>query len=367
MSLINNRTPDQILNDFVATFSATQPDININEASTIYIMFQVYSFISSLNVATAQSFALSAFIEQAIGDDLTALASDRGITRINSTQSSTTLTFSRIVPDYLNSYTIPVSSQVTTVPDENGDYYVFQTMQVATLPASSMTVSVSAVSVLGGAIYNVPAGTITNFINPINGIDAVTNTDAVGGTDEETDDELRARIRIELNNNGALNTVSGYQNSLLSFGCKSAYVFSASASMPNYITAIVTSDSTANTIPTSGELAYWSGLINSDQYRAVCDTITVSAPSTITATVSAAITVYEVTANQATVKAGVKQAIIDYVNSLSPGSTLYLTDIQAVIHNYSGVIDFTIYTPTGNTTATRTQKIITSSANVTVN
>lgn len=367
MSLINNRTPDQILNDFIATFSATQPDINLNEASTIYILFQIYSFISSLNVATAQSFALSAFIEQAIGDDLTSLAKDRGVTRIVSTPSSTTLTFSRIIPDYINSYTIPVSSQVTTVPDENGDYYVFQTLSSVTLPASSLTVTVTGESILGGIIYNVPSGTITNFLSPINGIDEVTNTDAVGGTDTETDDELRTRIRLELNNNSAKNTISGYENSLLALGCKSAYVYSASASMPNYITAVVTSPSTVDTIPTGGELSNWNTLINGDSYRAVCDNITVVAPTTITITVSGAITAYETGVDTATVLAGVKSSIIAYINALSPGETLYLTDLQAVMHGYTGVVDFVIYDPTSNTITTNTQKVVANTGTVTIN
>jgi uncharacterized phage protein gp47/JayE len=367
MSLINNRTPEQILNDFVTIFQATQPDVNINEASVIYILGQVFSFISGLNVSTAQDFALSAFIADATGDDLTALAADRGITRITAKYATVPLIFSRTVIDPVNSYTIMASSSVSTQIDENGNYYEFKIFDTVVLSASSTSVTAFAQAINPGADYNVIANTITNFITNITGVDTVTNTsDAIGGDDEETDADLRARIITTLQSNGARNTVSGYQNSLLSFGCKTAYVYSPSGTMPNYINAVVTSNDTANTIPTSGELSNWQFLINGDDYRAVADVITVMAPTAITITVSAKIIEYSISSDPNTVRNLLQQSIIDYINTLPPGSDVYKNSVMALCHNQDGVIDFEFYLPASNITIGQTEKAIADSSSVTI-
>jgi uncharacterized phage protein gp47/JayE len=368
MSLINNRSADQILNDLVVTFQATQPDINLNEASTIYILFQIYAFVAALNVATAQSFALSSFLATATGDDLTALGEDRGVDRIPGTYATVVLEFNRVIVDYVNSYTIPVSSSFSTLPDENGLYYQFYTTTSITLPASSVSVTGIAQANEIGSDYNVAANTITNFITTIKGIDTVTNPAAAsGGLDEETDDDYRSRIKTTLQNNGARNTIAGYENSLLSFGCKSAYVYAATAGMPNYITAVVTSPNTSNTIPTASELNGWQTQINADEYRAVCDNITVVAPTAITVTVSAMITEYATSFSQDMVRNAARDAIINYINNLPPGSDVYKNNIMGILHDTAGVIDFIWYLPTSNISIGNTQKAITSTSNVTIN
>lgn len=367
-SLINNRSADQILNDMVSTFQAINPDINLNEASTIYILMQIFAFNSAVNVSLAQNFALSAFIATAEGDDLTNLAADNGIDRILADTATVQLNFTRLLVDTVNSYTIPASSSFSTIPDENGSFYEFKTFDTLTLSASSTSVSGLAQAVAAGAEYNVNADTIQNFISTINGIDTVTNPyPATGGTDEETDAELRERIVTTLASNGAKNTVSGYQNTLLSLGAKSAYVYSPSGTMPNYITAVVTSTTTVDTIPTASELLYWNTEINKDENRAVADVLTVVGPSTITITVSAAILEYDVTADVAVIKAAVKQAIIDYINNLAPGETVYKNNIANLLHDQNGVIDFILYTPTTNTTITSVQKAIANDSSVTIN
>lgn len=367
MSLINTRDPEQILGDLVATFQASQPDINLNEASTIYIMFQIYAFVSALNVATMQNFALSAFIATSEGDNLTALADDRGVTRILATQAIVPLTFSRLIVDNVSAHTIPASSLVSTTPDENGNYYTYATFDTLTLPASTLSVTGLSQAVSGGSVYNVAANSVNNFLQTISGIDTVNNLDAgYGGTDEETDEELRARIKVVLASNSAKGTVAGYQNTLLALGALSAYVYSPSGTMPNYITAIVTSDSTSNTVPTSAELSYWTTQINLDENRAVADVITVAAPSTVTITVSAKITEFEAGADSATTIAGVKTAIIDYINSLPPNNNVYRNNIGNIAHDYSGVKDYTLYLPTGNTNITNIQKAIADTSSVTI-
>jgi uncharacterized phage protein gp47/JayE len=61
-----------------------------------------------------------------------------------------------------------------------------------TVPARSLT---------AGAIGNADNGTAANFITPISGIDAqATVIEMTGGTDTETDDQLRARVLLRIRN-----------------------------------------------------------------------------------------------------------------------------------------------------------------------
>jgi uncharacterized phage protein gp47/JayE len=368
-SILNTRTADEILNDMVAAFQATQPTVAVDEASTLYILMQIFAFVSGVNVATAQTFALAAFIETAVGDDLSALGADRGIPRDEGTAATVLLEFSRISLDPLTSYTIPASTNVSTEIDDSGNFIQFFTLEAATLAASTLSVTALAQASEVGATSNVAANTITNFIDFVNGIDSVTNpSSASGGINAESDDEYRDRIRSVLADNTGRVTVLGYEQFLESLsGCLSATVVPGTGAMPNYINAFCTSNSTPDGIPTAEEIAFWQTEVNKDANRAVVDVITVLAPSSITVTVSATISEYSTDADEAATRTNVQTNVIDYINGLSPGVTVRVVDISNVIHDDTGVLDFTLHLPSSNIDLETSQKSTANIGTVTIN
>jgi uncharacterized phage protein gp47/JayE len=86
---------------------------------------------------------------------------------------------------------------VIDIPANNQNPEIdFMTLRDAILPAGETEVdNVAAIAVLAGSVGNAPANTITQFSTaPFSGA-AVSNTTAfIGGTDQETDQELRDRI-----------------------------------------------------------------------------------------------------------------------------------------------------------------------------
>nr|WP_285839869.1 baseplate J/gp47 family protein [Alkalihalophilus marmarensis] len=94
------------------------------------------------------------------------------------------------------------------------DDFIYTTTENVTLDAAGEAV-VSIRAVLGGAAGNAQPHTISEIINPIVGVDSVTNPTLVsGGRDQETDPELRERYRLSLSAGGSP-TVNGIRASVL--------------------------------------------------------------------------------------------------------------------------------------------------------
>lgn len=94
---------------------------------------------------------------------------------------------------------IPKDSVVATVTGADGKIYRFKTKADDVLPAGETEVEVEVIAESVGKAYNVGAGTITEIVSSLPGIDYVRNEDDwldIEGTDTETDDELRERIRL---------------------------------------------------------------------------------------------------------------------------------------------------------------------------
>lgn len=364
--IFNTRTADAILDEMTNLFKSLQPNVSVNEASTLFFLFQVFAYVTANNNDLAEKFANAAFITTAEGDDLTNLAADRGVNRKEAVNSICTLEISRLVAD-VSTVTIPASSSFSTAVDENGNFLEFKNFDALTITASTTTVTGLAQCQTAGVIGNVVVDTVVEFISAISGADTVTNSSSgSGGVDGETDTNLRQRTIDLLQNNTGRVTVSGYRIYLESLeGVESALVVPGTGAMPNYITAIVTTDQTANGIPTAEQLSLWETLVNSDDNRAVVDVIEVIAPSPIAVDVTAAITSYTASADETTTKARVTQSVTDFINALAPGDTVRVVDIQNVIHDDAGVVDYTMSAPAANLVLTNVEKAIAGTITIT--
>lgn len=131
------------------------------------------------------------FAQTATGVQLDYHATARGLQRKSASKSNGSLVFSRgTVLDY--DVEIPLGTLCSTA---DVAAVRFETTQNAVLKAGNVSVEVPAVAVDGSRISNVGINTITVLITPPAGIGSVKNTVAfTGGTDAETDIELRKRI-----------------------------------------------------------------------------------------------------------------------------------------------------------------------------
>ncbi len=164
---------------------------NANEASDIGIRLKVlaaeiFSAYSHLDWIKTQMFP-----QTATGERLDLHAIQKGITRKFATKATGTLTFGRT--DVLSyDVSIPIGTICSTA-EVDGIKYV--TTAEAVLEAGETSVDVTAEAEIGGVIGNTLKETITVLITPPSGISSVINKAAFeGGTDDETDEELRKRI-----------------------------------------------------------------------------------------------------------------------------------------------------------------------------
>ena len=125
----------------------------------------------------------------AYGEWLDYHAQMRGISRRPATASSGTLQLA-----VTKNTNIPVGSQFSTASVDGQPSVVFETTQgKLNLPEGTTEVPVKCTQT--GTVGNVIAGTVIFKLSQLSGVTAVTNPEAItGGTEEEDDDSLRARI-----------------------------------------------------------------------------------------------------------------------------------------------------------------------------
>ena len=114
---------------------------------------------------------------------------------VTNTSAPTTLSTSWVPYGGASSnYEIPLGTQIYAPSAATGTVPVYyQTTASASLPQYSNQVQVPIQSVLTGSNNNLSAGTISALATALPGITQVTNSALAGGTDAETDDQLRQR------------------------------------------------------------------------------------------------------------------------------------------------------------------------------
>ncbi len=141
-------------------------------------------------------------------------AQQRGLERKQAAKSTGILTFSRDTA-LLYDVNIPVGTICSTAGDES---IRFVTTKKGTLSAGSFSVDVQAQAETGGKSGNVLAQKITVMVTPPPGISKVTNSSAfTGGTQEESDDELRERIIESYKNIPNGTNAAFYKNLVLEY------------------------------------------------------------------------------------------------------------------------------------------------------
>lgn len=167
-------------------------DVNLSERSPLGKFIQLIAYQRAEDEELAEAIWNSAFVDTAEGISLDHAVKRGLITRKQATKAS-----GNVKVNVLMGTTIPKGTLFSTPYN-----VLFQTLEDFTANQSGdFLLPVEAVEY--GEAGNVEANEITVVVNPINGLNSVTNPEPFrNGQDEETDEELRKRYYDSLGKNG---------------------------------------------------------------------------------------------------------------------------------------------------------------------
>lgn len=225
------KTVDQIIQDAITFINTIQPNITTLVGSVVHDVVisspaqefeKIYTELT--RVSEIQSLE---FPDVMTSEELDAFADNYGMTRNAGTPAQGTVTFrvvglQTIEPNII----ISVGTVVSTQQTATAPIVTFATTQAGTFIAAQassffnpltgfyeLTLPIQAQTV--GTTGNVAAGAINILSSSIPRIFSVTNSTAgTGGTNQESNDDFAARIRLKLSGNN-LGTVPGLQSLIL--------------------------------------------------------------------------------------------------------------------------------------------------------
>lgn len=221
---------------------------------------------------TMDDAAKNSLLKYAIGDALDAIGDSYDCVRLEADKANTTLRFS-LAEAYSASITIPEGTRAST---EGGLY--FATNSIAVIPAGDLYVDVPASAIEGGTEYNgLLSGTVSTMVDLISYVDTVSNTVITsGGTDEETDDDYRERIRLKLSSFSTAGSANAYRYWALSADndVADAYIVSPSANV--IYVYIVT---TTGELPDADLIAAVQSVVSAEDVRPLGDSVSTLSPA----------------------------------------------------------------------------------------
>ena len=308
-----------------STFLSSQTLIKeLDEPGVIYAIFQAVAGELEELYKELEATLDRAFVDTAQGHDLDRIAALLGVRRKQGSRAVGVLRFYRDTPadrDYL----IPKSTRARTPLLPGREYLSFETTQDAVLQAGQTYVDVPAQSVGAGAKYNVAAGSILVIETPVQGAVKVTNPSAfTGGTDPESDEELRARIPLQLD---ALKraTADAIRSAVLAIeGVQDVIV--QDGSTPGTVEITV--------VGTSFDMSEVEAVV--EQYKGAGIQATVQTAATVT--VDATFDLYVASGyDSSAVKTAAEQAVTDYLNGLGLGQPAQIAEVIVAVMKVEGV------------------------------
>lgn len=239
---------------------------------------------------------------------------------------------------------IPTGTRVETKDGR----FIFATSANATIEAGQTSIEATAVSEASGAGANgYMAGEINNLVDPIGYIASAVNVSvSMGGTDEESDDRLRERIK-------------GAPESFSNAGSKGAYKFWAMSAHQDIVDVAVMSLSpgevniyplTKTGNPPDTTLDLVAATVNAEKRRPLTDLVNVLSPAEMDFEVLANVTLYA-NADTETASAQIQANLAAYVDFMKAalGRDVVRSQIIARINSVYGVYKTELISPAEDT------------------
>ena len=301
------------------------------EESDVMIRLRVLAAEIFKERAYAEYVLRQMFPSTAVGEYLDLHAAERGLTRKPATKAHGWVFFYPAEEEH-ESILIPAGTVVCAYTN----MHRFVTDSDVVLGAEDERAAVRVTAVEAGAEYNVNGGTVTIIVTPITGVGRITNAAPYsGGTDTESDDELRARVMDSYVNisNGA--NAAYYKNIALSVsGVASASVVGCGRG-PGTVDVYVIGEGGQSL--TTSQMAQVQELLT--QGRELNVDVRAAEPEWIPASLYIRLRVkpgYDFN----TVAAQVRQAVGSFIDNLGIGRDLLVSEVGEVIYHIKGVSDY---------------------------
>ena len=261
---------------------------------------------------------------------LDAHAVQRGLHRKAGTKAEGEVVFTA-AEQYHDVITIPRGTVVCTA----GDMRRFVTNEDAVIDEVRNTVAVGVTAVKNGSAYNVAARTVGIIVTPVIGVGSVTNTDPfIGGTDDESDDDLRQRV------------CGSYAE--ISNGTNKAYYRATALSVEGvYSVSVVGGGRGDGTVDVYA--CGQGGLLSAEKLQELQDLfdearelnvdVLVQNPTAVQINLYIGLYV-EDGYNLAIVSDAVRTKVRQYISSLGIGQDVLLSNVGDIVHHTEGVADY---------------------------
>jgi uncharacterized phage protein gp47/JayE len=278
--------------------------------------------MADLVIGRGASNVAATFLQTSEGDLLTELVRDHwAIDRLEATEAIGEVTFSRAGAGGAGN--IPTGTRVATTPDAAGNTQVFVTTADAVFADVDTSKTVATEAAQAGAEGNVVAGAVTRILDELfeSGF-SVTNAERfAGGAAEESDPDLRARVR------GRDRTIRRATLDALVVGALQVETVQTASVVEDTIagsTTVFVADADGNSNGAM-EAAVEAELVN---WRAAGVSLTVTGGVRVVQAIDFSLVV-QVGASPAALALAARQAVVSAVNRLRPGETLYRSLIRA--------------------------------------
>lgn len=198
--------PSELLSDVVKAFESYTGK-TIQQGQPEYAICSAIAYRESLMLNRLNFVGKSQLVDYATYPILDKIASLVGVSRLQESKATCTLRFN-IIQGHLQ-VLLPLGTRVAS-SDGNA---VFETLNDVTIPVGVNSVDVSAICKVAGKSGNgYDIGAISVIQDPYAFVTSVSNIDKTsGGSDEETDEELRERIKIAPSSFSVAGPTEGYK------------------------------------------------------------------------------------------------------------------------------------------------------------
>ncbi len=301
-----NRNPDQIVREMIADYEQ-RVGKKLQPAQVERLLINSLAYRELLLRNQVQEAALQNLVSFAVAPMLDYLGDLLGVARLPASSAGTTLQFTLI--EGHADLTIPAGLRVATTDGRA----VFITAQDVFVAEEDTTATVDADCDTVGRIGNgYDTGTVTTILDPQPYLVSATNTTVTGGgADDETDEELRERIKLA-------------PSAFSTAGSRGAYKFHAKSAHPSIVDVEVTSPipGTVNIYPlVDGGVETPSEVLSAvfvacsaEKVRPLTDTVEVITPTKIDYAIVVDLTLYSGADSDSTVAVATAQ-LTDFVNA----------------------------------------------------
>lgn len=182
---------DDISAQMRAALAVSDPELDTSIGTTTRKIIDAVAEAISEGYIDQHMLAYQYDINSKTGSDLDDFTQLFGLARLAAKRATGFVIFTRPQGSTNSPVIVPINTQVgtlDTVPQ------IAMTVTAATIQIGQRSVVVPVQSLTAGPSGNSPAGAISTILTPVAGSLSVTNVEALsGGTDQETDDELRER------------------------------------------------------------------------------------------------------------------------------------------------------------------------------